>query len=278
VRAAVLATLSFAGFSVLCARANAYHEPGSEWVRGSPYTLRGGELSLGLVDWDVGITDEVTIGTHPVLWAGGPWFGSPVANAKLKVRDWFHDQFAISAMASFAYLDGGRLATDLISKDADASLFVLDLRTDAAWRSSRTLSIGASIDFTYADLSGSRAFDSALGNAVEDTLRITGWGEFRVSRVVAIKLNGRLLLFDSPPTGRLQFRAASSVAVDAQVSFANVAPAGAWAVWPELELSWRHVNLMFGAGYGYLAVPIVDVTLNQRGLLLTGDFFVRFGG
>jgi hypothetical protein len=175
-------------------------------------------------------------------------------------------------------LDGGRLATDIISKDADASLFVLDTRFDGAWRSSRAFSIGASFDFTYANLSGSRGFDSALGNAVGQTLRLTGWGEWRISRVVALKLNGRLLLFDSPPTGRLQFRAASSVAVDARVSFANVAPAGAWAIWPELEFSWQHVNLMVGAGYGYLAVPIVHVTLNQRGLLLTGDFFVRFGG
>jgi hypothetical protein len=247
-------------------------------VRGSPYTLKGGELSLGVVDWDVGITDEVTVGTHPVLWAGGPWFGNPVPNAKLKVRDWFHDQFAVSVMASFAYLDGGRLATDIISKDVDARLFVLDMRMDGAWRSNQVLSVGTSLDFTYANLSGSRGFDSALGNAVEDTLRLTAWGEWRVSRVVALKLNGRLLLFEAPPTGRLQFRAAPSVAVDARVTFANVANAGAWAVWPELEFSWQHVNLMLGAGYGYLAVPIVDLTLNQRGVLLTGDFFVRFGG
>ena len=277
-RSAVLATLTLACVCAFSARATAYHEPGSEWVRGSPYTLKGGELSLGLVDWDVGITDEVTVGTHPALWAGGPWFGNPVANAKLKVRDWFHEQLAVSAMASFAYLDGGRLANDLISKDADARLFVLDTRMDAAWRSNHALSIGASVDFTFANLSGSRGFDSALGNAVENTLRLTGWGEWRFSRVIALKLNSRLLLFGSPPTGRLQFRAASSVAVDARVSFANVAPVGAWAVWPELEFSWQHVNLMFGVGYGYLAVPNVDVTLNQRGLLLTGDFFVRFGG
>ena len=277
-RSTVLAALTLAFACTLGVPAHAYHEPGSEWVRGSPYTLNGGELSLGLVDWDVGITDEVTVGTHPVLWVGGPWFGNPVANAKLKVRDWFHDQFALSAMTSFAYLDGGRLATDLISKDADATLFVLDTRIDGAWRSNHTLTVGASIDFTYANLSGSRGFDSALGNAVENTLRLTGWGEWRLSRVVALKLNGRVLLFGSPPTGRLQFRAASTVSVDARVSFANVAPTGAWAVWPELEFSWQHVNLMFGAGYGYLAVPIVDVTLNQRGLLLTGDFFVRFGG
>lgn len=276
-RCSVLATLIVVGVSALSARALAYHESGSEWVRGSPYTLRAGELSLGVVDWDVGITDEVTVGTHPVLWAVGPWSGKPVPNAKLKLRDWVHGRLALSIMESFAYLNGSKLATDFIEKDTKARLFVLDTRFDAAWRADELGSIGMSLDFTHATISGS-GVNAALGNAAEDALRLTAWGEWRFSRVVALKLNARVLLLGSPPTGGLQFHAAPSVAVDARVSFANVAPAGAWAVWPQLELSWKHVNLMLGVGYGYQAVPIVDVTLDRRGILLTGDFFVRFGG
>jgi hypothetical protein len=276
VRCSVLARL-IVGVSAFSGQALAYHEPGTEWVRGSPYTLRAGELSLGVVDWDVGITDEVTIGTHPVLWAVGPWSGKPVPNAKLKLRDWVHGRLALSIMESFAYLNGSKLATDWIEQETEARLFVLDTRFDAAFRGDETRSVGMSLDFTYAKVSGS-GVNAALGNANEDALRLTAWGEWRFSRVVALKLNGRVLLLSSPPTGGLQFHAAPSVAVDAQVSFANVAPAGAWAVWPELELSWKHVNLMFGVGYGYQAVPIVDVTLDRRGILLTADFFVRFGG
>ncbi|HKO47597.1 MAG TPA: hypothetical protein VJV79_07735 [Polyangiaceae bacterium] len=276
-RGSILATLIVVSVSVLSGRALAYHETGSEWVRGSPYTLSAGELSLGVVDWDVGITDEVTVGTHPVLWAVGPWSGKPVPNAKLKLRDWVHGRLALSIMESFAYLNGSKLATDLIDQDTEARLLVLDTRFDAAFRADEVRSIGMSLDFTYASVSGS-GVNAALGNAEQDALRLTAWGEWRFSRVVALKLNGRVLLHSSPPTGGLQFHATPSVAVDARVSFANVAPAGAWAVWPELELSWKHVNLMLGVGYGYQAVPIVDVTLDRRGILLTGDFFVRFGG
>jgi len=265
------------GTFALSGRALAYHEPGTEWVRGSPYTLRAGELSLGVVDWDVGITDELTVGTHPLLWAAGPWSGKPIPNAKLKLRDWVHGRLALSLMQSFAYLNGGKLATEWIAKNTEARLLVFDTRFDAAWLFDELRSIGMSLDFTYASLSGS-GVNAALGNADEDALRLTAWGKWRFSRVIALKLNGRVLLLSSPPTGRLQFQAAPSVAVDSQVSFAKVAPAGAWAIWPELELSWKHVNLMLGVGYGYQSVPIVDVTLDQRGLLLTGDFFVRFGG
>jgi len=277
VRRSVLATLVGVSVSALSGHALAYHEPGTEWVRGSPYTLRGGELSLGVVDWDVGITDEVTVGTHPVLWAVGPWSGKPVPNAKLKLRDWVHGRLALSLMESFAYLNGSKLATDWIETNTDARLFVLDTRFDAAWRGDEARSIGLSLDFTYASLRGS-GVNAALGDATEDALRLTAWGKWRFSRVVALKLNGRVLLISAPPTGSLQFQAAPSVAVDARVSFENVAPAGAWAIWPELELSWKHVNLMLGVGYGYQSVPIVDITLDRRGVLLTGDFFIRFGG
>lgn len=276
-RRSVLATFVGVSLSALSAQSLAYHEPGSEWVRGSPYTLRGGELSLGVVDWDIGITDEVTIGTHPILWAVGPWSGRPVPNAKLKLRDWVHGRLALSLMESFAYLNGSKLASDWIEADTKARLFVLDTRFDAAWRGDEARSLGLSLDFTYASLSGS-GVNAALGDATDDALRLTAWGEWRFSRVVALKLNGRLLLISTPPTGAVQFHAAPSVAVDAHVSFENVAPAGAWAIWPELELSWKHVNLMLGAGYGYQSVPIVDITLDRRGILLTGDFFIRFGG
>src|SRR5207237_500742 len=122
VHRSVLAQVIAVSVSAFCGHALAYHEPGAEWVRGSPYTLRAGELSLGVVDWDVGITDEVTVGTHPVLWAVGPWSGKPVPNAKLKLRDWVHGPLAFSLMESFAYLNGSKLATDWIEQETEARL------------------------------------------------------------------------------------------------------------------------------------------------------------
>lgn len=277
-RAAVLGALSLLALSSLAPHAAAFHEPGSEWVAGSPYTLAGGELSLGILRWDVGLSDELTVGTLPALWAVGPWLGSPIPNAHLKVRDWYHGQVAVSASAGFLYLDGSELATRLVAENDAARLLVVQSELAGAFRSAHQYSAGLNLDLTYAAFRGRYGAQSLKGKAVEDSLRLDAWAEWRFTRVVAIRLNGRVLVYSKQPASTVRLQPKPAVTVDADVSLANVAPVGAWAVWPQLELSGKNVNFMIGAGYGHLSVPVVDVMLNQRGLLVTADFFVRFGG
>jgi hypothetical protein len=64
--------------------------------------------------------------------------------------------------------------------------------------------------------------------------------------------------------------------VDARLSVADVAPYGAWTVVPSFNYSGDNVNFKLGAGYGYQSQPIVEVLLDERGLVVTVDFFVRF--
>jgi hypothetical protein len=94
--------------------------------------------------------------------------------------------------------------------------------------------------------------------------------------IVAIHLNGYFLILRSEPVATTSIAAADNVQVDARLSVADVAPYGAWTVVPSFNFSGDNVNFMLGAGYGYQSLPIVDVVLDERGLVVTVDFFVRF--
>jgi hypothetical protein len=55
-----------------------------------------------------------------------------------------------------------------------------------------------------------------------------------------------------------------------------VAPVVASSVAASVAISGEYLNAAFGAGYGYRSLPILDLTLNDPGLIVDFDFFVRF--
>lgn len=273
----VLAAVTFGATLAFSTGASAYHEKGQEWITSSnAYTLRAREFSLGLVRWDFGILDEVTIGTLPALWFTGPWLGAPIPNGYVKVRDWVHGPVAVSVQAGFLFLDGDTLVRSASRQNDRADLFVLNTAVAATWRSRKSYSLGMSLAFSRVDLAGSSESASVDGTIVSDTFRISPFAEWRFSRVVALQLNATVLAWHREPSARVFFRPSESVTVDADLNYSDAAPNGAYAVWPALACSFRHVNFLVGAGYGYRWVPIVDVMFNRRGLVLALDFHVRF--
>lgn len=259
------------------APAAAYHEQGHEWTDRTAYTLRQGELSAGVRQFAVGVFDELTIGTNPFVWAAGAIFETAIPNLEIKLRDWFHGPLTTSVSVGFVYLNGSKLLESIDpGEEVEAQLatvtgsIISSARLSAAW--------SGSLELTYAELASAGNSQGAFvaGTAALSSLRLGALAEWRLSRLVAIRMSALMLLYRRPPDVRVEIAVNDRTTVEGELRIGEVARAGAWQLLPAIALSGANVNFLFGAGYGYQWLPIGGLVLANPGLALDLDFFVRF--
>jgi hypothetical protein len=270
-RAAITAFLAAA---FVCQDARAYHTFEQRIVDGTAYTLRKGDLRLGLFKEQYGILEPLTFGTY--FW---PWLVR-VPNAHLKWRFWFEDPVALAIL-----LGGFRFDTENLSRldehAGSAEITVVPLELFASYRFGDDFTLSGSSAYTEVRLSGNLSrddFEGAAEGAV-DNLQLTSSLEWRVSRVTAIVLQGRYLVFQrSRGRGSFAFKpdefstiegygAAESDALDFKGTGSVVASA---------VFSWRTFNLRAGLGYGNINLGGVNFILPRKGLVPDFDLYWLF--
>ena len=255
----------------------AYHEPGQEWTDRSAYALRAGEFSLGLRHWAAGIVDQVNVGVNPILWAVGPFFGTVVPNADLKVRDWFHERIAVSASFGLVYLDGTKLL-DSVAKDqgAHGNLLSWNGKVTSSLLMSDALTAHLELNYVYAHVTGGSREVSFDGATIMSSLRMSALIEWRLTRVVALRVAAGTLLYRQAPAVTVSYQPDPRTMVDGELHAGRPAPIGACQVLPAIALSGANVNFLVGAGYGYQWLPVLGLVLPHPGLVVDFDLFVRF--
>lgn len=265
----VLVALAYA------ADARAYHERGHEWVNGTAYTLGAGEVSLGLLRWEVGILDELTVGVNVPAWVVGPFFGTVIPNGTIKLRDWLHGPVAVAVQGQFLYVDAGAIL-DRFTDGGNASTFlslVMNVSGSVEWNDA--LSSSLQLSYTSVGVSGDSDGLAFEGTAVLDSLSLTGLFEWRLSKVFALHLLGNVLLYRAAPTLSVMYAPDPATTVDAELEANFVPPIGAWNLVPAIAIGGEYINFRFGLGYGHRWLPVMGLVLRQ-GLVLDLDFFVRF--
>jgi hypothetical protein len=267
---------SLALLLLTAAPAAAWHQEGSEWRDRTAYTLHAGELHLGLRQLAVGVFDALTLGTNPLVWGAGAIFGAAAPNLELKLRDWFDGPVAVSLSAGFMYLDGSKLL-EPVARDEHVRAHLFNLSASLATSVAFTAAWSGSLEATYAELAVGGASDGAFvaGAAALSSLRLGALAQWRVSRLVALRMTGQVLLWRKAPDVRVEFQANERTTVDAELRLNDVAPVGAWQLLPTFALSGANVNFLVGIGYGYQWLPVGGLVLSERGLVLDLDFFVR---
>ena len=255
----------------------AYHEHGHEWTDRTAYTLRQGELSAGLRQFAVGVFDELTLSTNPFVWVAGAIFGTAIPNLEIKLRDWFEGPLTTAVSIGFVYLNGSKLLDPIDpGKNVEAQLATLtgsivgSVQLSAAW--------SGSLELTYAELASAGDSQGAFvaGTAALSSLRLGALAEWRLSRLVALRMSALMLLYRKAPDVRVEVAVNDRTTVDGELRIGEVARAGAWQLLPAIALSGANVNFLIGAGYGYQWLPIGGLVLANPGLALDFDFFVRF--
>jgi hypothetical protein len=255
----------------------AYQEPGSERVDYTAYTLRARELSLGPFKAELGIFPELMVGTYVPTWFAFPVLHSPIPTGYVKLRDPFRGPVAASFRATFVYIDADALASDLSENEGtNADLLVVPLELAVSARYTRKFSQSLELSYVFADAFAQQASGATIrGAGALSHLTLSTLFELRLTRVFALTLLGRLLLYQSAAHVRAQFEQGST-SVDADLGVKALDRAVTACAVPGVSFSWAHVNLELGLGYGAWWLPVVELPVPGRLLVPEGNIYVRF--
>jgi hypothetical protein len=262
---------------LVCSVALAYQEPGSERVDYTAYTLAGRELSLGPFKAELGIFRELMVGTYVPTWFAFPVLDSPIPTGYVKLRDPFHGPVTGSIRATFVYIDADALASELSeNQGTNADLLVLPLEVSLSARYTSKVSQSILLSYVFADAFAKQASGATIrGAGALSHLTLSTLVELRLTRVFALTLLGRMLLYQSAAHVRAQFEQGST-SVDADLGVKALDREFTACLIPGVSFSWSHVNLELGLGYGSFWLPVVDLPITGRLLVPEGNFYFRF--
>jgi hypothetical protein len=239
------------------------------------YTRPSGTLALGPLKIEHGIIDEIMIGTYPLPWFAFPILKTPIPNGYLKLRSFWGGPFTLALGGGLTYIDGKAVAK-LADKTASASALSTVAELDASYRFNErfTLSLG----FDYAHLraignSGDQA-TSVEGASTAHTYSTRLFGEWRLSRVFALTLLLRYLIYQSPVDANATSNS-SSISVTANVSAQSTEQRHFTAV-PGVSFVFDRWELTTGVGYGVFYLPVLGLASTKAWPVVDFSFAYRF--
>ena len=258
---------------LFCAHAEADH--GNEQPQltdETAHTVPEGMHKLGLFTVEYGIVDGFQFGTSPPLWI--PLF----PNASLEWRFFWNDWLALSVEVHGAYLHTRTLQL-FIDDLPTADIAVVPSAINSAWLLHEDVTLHFSPRFTWIFVDGQYDRGDFEGAAAVTNLQLTSTLEWRVSSLVALQLRGRYLVFQTATaSGGATIQADEFTTVfgraAAQSNVLDFPHAGQLVA--ATHLSWETFNLLVGAGFGNNVIPIINLVVQDRGLVPLLDLYWRF--
>jgi len=237
------------------ARAQQLENPRTDYTA---YTRQKGKLTVGLLKTDLGIIDEITIGTYPLPWFAFPVLKSTIPNVYAKARTPWKGPFTAAVGGSFMFIDGKAIA-QLANKSASASAVSTTAEFDASYRFDFPLTLSLGFDYAHLRAVGSKNDEatSIEGASSGHTYSVRALGEWRLSRVFALSLLFRYLIYQSPieidsssTDGALTVTSNLSAESTIQKHFTLV---------PGVSFEWERWELNAGVGYGVFYLPALGL-------------------
>lgn len=268
----------FASSALWSTESLAYHTDEDRQTDFSAYTLQQGQLRLGLFQQEVGIFDWWTVGTYTA-----PWILNPIArsfNGSLYTKLKFVDtgKFALAFRPTAFYLSFHDLSMgDLEDGEFEALVLPLILTGSYVINDDWSASAEATWVQTVAGGDAEAVEDSsALGAIAQSNLQFALYGEYRISRVVAVNMIGRYVPFTLPVniSGSSEVDETTSLTFDADAEDSGVK--NAWLLQAGMAFSWKTFNFHFGVGYGNFILPGARIVGAQKIIVPDFDIFWRF--
>jgi hypothetical protein len=239
------------------------------------YTRRKGRATVGLLKTDLGVIDEVTIGTYPLPWLAFPVLKSTIPNVYAKVRSPWSGPLTLAVGGSLLYVDGKAIA-QLADKSASASALSTTGEFDASYRFDERFSL--SLGFDYAHLralgDGNDEATSVEGASAAHTYSVRALGEVRLSRVFALSLLFRYLVYQSPVEVDTS-SSGSAVTVTSHLS-AESTIQKRFTLVPGVSFEWERWELNAGVGYGVFYLPALGLASAKAWPVVDLAFGYRF--
>ena len=215
-------------------------------------------LKLGILAFEYGIIQQLSIGSDPPSWALRAFTGVLVPNLHLKFQILDRDPVAVAVLAAGYYgtISKSNFSGSLIN--VPLSLFVsvkvhprITLHTEGAYVYAHVSGTG---DITQASLNGAGAVRAGqLGLMVQ----------YRVTRMFSLTATGRYQFYvsDVPLSGSSTIDPYTTGTLNGQYVPGVQHP---WEAIGGVAFLWHYVHLIVGAGYGYYFVPGLDIANTKK--------------
>lgn len=254
--------------------AHAFHTQQERLTENTAYTMRNSSLRLGLFKLSYGVWDSFMVGTYTVPWVAA------LANLQLKWRYLQSEKWAAAVELGAARLDVKRLKA-FEDEPGDAIISVGTFEPSVSYRFDDRFTLSGSLPYSKISVDGTidtEAFDGALRGAV-DNLQVTATFEWRWTRVTALVVHSRYLVFQrvyGDGSATLHPDEYTTVRIDADAQSSDLDFRNAWSVVPSLAFSWAKFNLRLGIGYGNWSIPPVNFVLPKKTVVPDLDVYWVF--
>lgn len=232
--------------------------------------IGGRRIKLGVLSFDLGLTDWLSIGTDPPAWAVRAVRSPIVPNLHVKLAFLRTDFLALSGQVAgyWADISTDRASGQLVS--VPLSLFATLPIGSRTW-----LHLEGAYNWLRAFGAGDESKAEIRGSVVARTAQVGAMFEVRVSRVVSLLARGRYQVSASPLvlSGGGAVDAYTDVQLDAQVRLSEPHPAMGIA---GVACTWSHVGFIAGGGYGHYFVPGANIALPYQGFVPEASLWAIF--
>ncbi len=229
-----------------------------------------GRLKLGVLAFEYGLTSWLSVGSDTLAWLAG--VVSPVfaPNLHFKAQLLQRERYAVSAQLAGYYANA-------TNDEADGHLFTVPLTLIGSVEVFPRLWMHAELNYNWTRAVGAGDLDKVTinGEAATRSGQLGLMFEYRLTRVVSFLARGRYQAFSRPVvfTGTGDPDPYTRVDVQAQTM---PDPEHPWMAVGALALTWSHVGLVIGGGYGSYFVPGANLAVTDSGFVPEGSLWVRF--
>ncbi len=225
---------------------------------GTAYTVGRHKLKLGILAFEFGILEKLSIGTDPPAWAVRAVARVWVPNLHVKYQFWNRGRVAVAGLV------GGYVA-DISKGGASGVVFEVPATALVSVICARHLILHPSATYIYAHAVGSGDVTSTTihGAAAVRAVQTALIAQIPVTDIISLLAVGQVQLY----TGDVGFSADkqidpyTSVTLNATMMPAHQHP---WQAVAGAAFLWKHFHLTAGAGYGYYFVPGMQVAVPKQ--------------
>jgi hypothetical protein len=254
------------------ARAQQLENPRTDYTA---YTRPQGTLAAGPFKVEHGIIDEVMVGTYVPPWFLFPVLKTPVPTVYLKLRTPTWENFTTSIRGDLAYISGTAVA-ELSDDDATASAIGTTADIGLSYRIDERFSASLGLDYAHLRAVGESSDEatSIEGASAAHTYSVRAFGEWRLSRVFALTLLFRYLIYQSPISADAT-QDSDAVSVETDLS-AEATLQKHFSIVPGVSFVWEKWELSAGVGYGVVYLPVLGLASAKNWPIVDLGFAYRF--
>jgi hypothetical protein len=227
-------------------------------------------LKLGILAFEYAPTDFFSFGSDPPEWAVRAVTSIFVPNLHVKGR------FVHTPFVEVSGKVGGYYA-NITHTEAHGHVVMVPLSLFVSVKLARPLWLHLEGAYNWARASGAGdvAKTDVLGTAVMRTAQVGAMAELHLTRVVALIARARWQLYETPVIfdggGMVDPYTNVQASIEAKPPYSHPAMGIAG-----VALTWKHVGVVAGGGYGHYFLPGANLALPYKGFVPEGSLWALF--